>query len=160
MHWKSFWKSYSSLRCSHTQMISSIYTEHAQLFTWTFWTCASQMKSGISDILDPRPGILLASTTDPNLNFLLMVFYTSEQGMHMRELISSFLVTFFSPAGLFPTAGLGKQRKKHTSTSSPESSRFLIWRRQGRGLLLPMFLFITTTFMQTFLWGVWKIQRK
>ena len=54
----------------------------------------------------------------------------------MRKLISSFLVTFFSPAGLFPTAGLAKQRKKHTSTSSPGSSRFPIWRWQGNGSLL------------------------
>ena len=53
--------------------------EYAELFTWTFWTCASQMKSGILDILDPRPVIFLASTTDPKLSFLLMAFYTSER---------------------------------------------------------------------------------
>ena len=132
-------------------MTSSIYIEYAQLFTWSFWTCASQTKSGIWDILHTRPVILLANTTDAKLNFLLMVFYTSEQGVYMRKLISSFLVTFFSPAGLFPTAGLAKQRKKHTSASSPGSSRFPIWRRQRGGSLLPMFLFITTPFIQTFL---------
>lgn len=50
----------------------------------------------------------------------------------MRKLISSFLVTFFSPAGLFPTADLAKQR----SSSFPGSSCFPIWRRQGNGSLL------------------------
>ena len=47
----------------------------------------------------------------------------------MRMLISSFLVTFFSPAGLFPTASLAKHRKPRPQ----ESSRFPIWRRQGSG---------------------------
>ena len=50
----------------------------------------------------------------------------------MRKLISSFLVTFFSPAELFPNAGLAK----HTSTSFPGSSRFPIWWWEGNGSLL------------------------
>ena len=154
MHWKSFWKSYSSLRRIHTQkiMTSFIYTEYAELFTWTFWTCASQMHSRPQTCDFSRQHHGAKTQFSPN------GFLYKWKGMHMRKLISSFLVTFFSPAGLFPTASLAKHRK-------PRPQGLLVFqygggRDQGRGSLLAMFFFITTTFLRTFLWGVWKIQRR
>ena len=104
-------------------MTSSIYTEYAELFTWTFWTCASQMHSRPQTCDFSRQHHGAKTQFSPN-----GVFIQVKGNTHAQAYLK-FPCNLFQSSGTVPYRWLSKT----SQASSPGSSRFPIWRRQGSG---------------------------